>query len=262
MNQPSLSVVIPAYNEERRLGETLKRVTHYLQDRGVTFEIVVVDDGSSDGTSEIARDFGQSNDSAVLRLLRNPVRRGKGYSVRRGMLAARAPNALQTDADLSTPIGELAKLERALLEGGHHIAFGSRDVESSQVRLHQPRWREFSGKLFNRVMRACTRLPYRDSQCGFKLFEMSRCRDIFERQRIDDFGYDVEILFMARKWGISLCEVGVIWRHSAGSTVRLLPHGARMLLDLVRIRFNDLMGYYGAPSILKERRSVGDGIQR
>ncbi len=262
MNQPSLSVVIPAYNEQRRLGATLRQITHYLQDRALTFEIVVIDDGSSDGTSGVARAFERSGDGVPLQLLRNNVRKGKGYSVRRGMLAAKAPHALQTDADLSTPIGELPKLERALQEGGYHIAFGSRDVESSQVELHQPRWREWSGKLFNRVMRAWTRLPYRDSQCGFKLFEMNRCRDIFERQRIDDFGYDVEILFIARKWGLSLCEVGVIWRHSAGSTVRLLPHGSGMLLDLARIRFNDLMGRYREPGVPKKGGGSGDGIQR
>jgi len=245
MNPPTLSIIIPVYNEEDRIGSTLERITRYLGSRKLPFELLIVDDGSTDRTSEMVHSFaGQENLPGPIYIHRNETNRGKGYSVRRGMLAARGDFALFTDADLSAPIEELSKLEKEVVEGGGDIAFGSRDVKGSDVQVHQPWWRESSGKIFNRFVRLLTGLPYRDTQCGFKLFRMSRCHGLFVRQTIFDFGFDVELLYLARKWGLTMKEVPVVWRHSPGSKVQFVPHALGMLVDLLKIRVNDVRGKY------------------
>lgn len=245
MKGPLLSVVIPAYNEEARLGPTLERILSYLTSRHLPAEILVVDDGSRDATAQVAAAAAaRPSGCCTTRLLCNERNRGKGYSVRRGMLEAQGSYALLTDADLSAPIEEMPKLERYVMEGPFDIAMGSRDVEGSQVEVHQSRLREGSGKIYNRLMRLVTGLPYGDTQCGFKLFDMRRCRDIFRKQRIEDFGFDVEIIYLARKWGLSVKEVPVVWRHVPGSRVRFVPDAVQMALDLVRIRRNDRAGRY------------------
>lgn len=248
MNPHLLSIVIPAYNEEHRIGSTLKRITQYLRSRGVAFEVLVVDDGSRDRTSEVAQNFAkQENSPWRLRIYRNARNRGKGYSVRHAMLEARGEYALLTDADMSAPIEELPKLEREVVDGTCDLAFGSRDLEGSQIEVHQPWWRESSGKMFNHLVRLFTGLPYRDTQCGFKLFKMSRCRNLFRKQTIGAFGFDVEILYLARKWGLTMKEVPVVWRHSPGSKVQFMPHALGMAWDLLRIRWNDWRGRYNSP---------------
>lgn len=244
MNSHTLSIVIPAYNEEARIGSTLDQLLCYLESRGGPFELLVVDDGSSDRTLEIVQSFAsQAELPGPIRVYRNKTNRGKGYSVRRGMLEAQGDFVLFTDADLSTPIEELPKLEREVFCGGD-IAFGSRDVEGSDIQIHQPWWRESSGKIFNRLVRYLMGLPYHDTQCGFKLFRMGRCAHLFKRQTIFDFGFDVELLYVARKWGLVMTEVPVVWRHSIGSKVQVVPHGLGMLRDLIRIRINDCRGRY------------------
>ncbi len=246
MNHPSLSVVIPAYNEEQRIGSTLERISVYLRSRSRSFEILVVDDGSQDRTGEITQELGTRDDpEGTVRLLRNDRNRGKGYSVRRGMLEAQGAYSLLTDADLSSPIEEISKLEREVIDGSCHIAFGSRDMEESQIEVRQTWFRETSGKIFNRLVRLSTGLPYADTQCGFKLFNMGRCQDLFRKQTIDGFGFDVEILYMAHKWGLTLKEVPVVWRHVPGSSVRFAPDAGRMAWDLVGIRWKDFRGRYG-----------------
>lgn len=238
----SFSIVIPAYNEASRLGPTLETVSRYAAGRGWRFrEIVVVDDGSSDGTAALV-ERAAAADPAV-RLLRNPGNRGKGYSVRHGMLEARGEWALFTDADLSTPIGELEKLEQAARESGARVAIGSRAAEGARIDVRQPGLREAAGRFFNVVMRCVTGLPYRDTQCGFKLFEAGAAREIFRRQVLDGFGFDVEVLYIARKLGIPVAEAPVRWSDVAGTKVSL-ARGLDAFLDLLRIRRNDLAGRY------------------
>ena len=245
MNDLFLSIVIPAYNEEERLGSSLERILHYLKPRGLPFELVVVDDGSEDRTLQIAQEFGdRGNPEWSLRLFVNDGNRGKGYSVRRGMLEAQGTYALLTDADLSSPIEEISKLEKEVVDGSCDIAFGSRDLKESDVQVRQSWFRESSGKIFNRMVRLSTGLPYADTQCGFKLFKMSSCRELFVKQTIEGLSFDVEILYMARNRGLTLKEVPVIWRHSEGSRVRFAPDAFQMAWDLFRIRWNDVSGRY------------------
>lgn len=242
MSPPQLSVVIPAFDEDTRLRRTLEKILAYLQGRGICHEIIVVDDGSTDQTFQVACQLAE--EYPAVRVLKNETNRGKGYSVRRGMLEAQGTYALLTDADLSTPIEEVVALEEAVAQGDYAIAFGSRDLPGSRVEIHQSWFRETSGKIFNRMVRFLTGLPYRDTQCGFKLFSMERCRDIFKVQRVDSFGFDVEILYVARKWNLPVAEVPVVWRHSGGSKVRLLPDAFRMLFDLLAILYNERRGHY------------------
>jgi dolichyl-phosphate beta-glucosyltransferase len=245
MNDLFLSIVIPAYNEEQRIGSSLERILRYLKPRGRPFEFVVVDDGSEDRTSKIAQEFGGKGDPEwSLRLFPNDGNRGKGYSVRRGMVEAQGTYALLTDADLSSPIEEFSKLEKEVVDGKCDIAFGSRDLKESDVQVRQSWFRESSGKIFNRMVRVSTGLPFADTQCGFKLFKMSSCRELFAKQTIEGLSFDVEILYMARKWGLTLKEVPVVWRHSEGSRVRFAPDAFQMAWDLFRIRWNDMKGRY------------------
>ena len=245
MNDLFLSIVIPAYNEEQRIGSSLERILHYLKPRGRPFELVVVDDGSEDRTADITREFGTRGDAEwSLRLLPNDGNRGKGYSVRRGMLEAQGAYALLTDADLSSPIEEISKLEKEVVDGNCDIAFGSRDLKESEIQVRQTWFRETSGKIFNRLVRLSTGLPYADTQCGFKLFKMSSCRDLFRKQSIEGLSFDVEILYMARKWGLNLKEVPVVWRHSEGSRVQFAPDAFQMAWDLFRIRWMEFRGRY------------------
>lgn len=235
----SISIVIPAYNEERRLPATLERVHAYL-DRGCwSFrEVLVVDDGSADKTAEAAARF------PATRVLRNPGNRGKGYSVRRGMLEARGDWALLTDADLSTPVEELEKLRRAAEEAGAEIAIGSRAIDRSLIGVRQPASRETMGRLFNVIMRGITGLPFHDTQCGFKLFAAPAAREIFRRQRLDGFGFDVEVLVLARELGYRTVEVPVRWDDVRGTKVSL-RRGLAAFMDPVRVMYNLRRGKYG-----------------
>ena len=243
MNRPlSLSVVVPAYDEQERLGTSLERMTAYLRSQSNEFEILVIDDGSSDQTAPIAREFAQRC-SSTIRVFSNACNRGKGYSVRRGMLLCRGRYGLLSDADLSTPIEELPNLRERMDRDGLAIVFGSRDTQGAQVEVRQPFWRESSGKLFNRLMRSITGLPFSDTQCGFKLFDLQQSRILFELQRIDGFGFDVELLYLARKRALDVLEVPVTWRNAEGSKVGLAS-GLAAIYDLFTIRRNDRNGLY------------------
>ncbi|MBZ5626018.1 MAG: glycosyltransferase family 2 protein [Acidobacteriia bacterium] len=233
----SVSIVIPAYNEEKRLPVTLKTVLAYLDTTPWDFaEVVVVDDGSRDGTAKVARGAG-------VRVVGNPGYRGKGYSVRHGMLEARGEWVLFTDADLSAPIEELEKLWSAMERESAQVAVGSRAVDRSLVGVHQPFLREAMGRLFNLWMRLITGLPFHDTQCGFKLFETGAAREIFGRQLLDGFGFDVEVLFIAQRLGYRALEVPVRWNDVAGTKVSLW-RGMMAFLDPLRVRWNGLMGKY------------------
>jgi dolichyl-phosphate beta-glucosyltransferase len=237
--QRSVSIIIPAYNEEKRLPATLTRVREYLCRGSWEFsEVIVVDDGSRDATRAIAEKSG-------ARVLANPGNRGKGYSVRRGMLAAQADWALLTDADLSAPIEELEKLWSAAERAGAAVAFGSRALNRSLIGVRQPAFRDFTGRVFNFVMRAVTGLPYRDTQCGFKLFEAHAAREIFSRQRLEGFGFDVEVLYIARALGYKSIEIPVRWSDVAGTKVSLW-RGLDAFADLFRVRWNGICGKYRA----------------
>jgi dolichyl-phosphate beta-glucosyltransferase len=232
----SLSIVIPAYNEEKRLPQTLRQVLDWLARGTFSFrEVIVVDDGSRDGTSGVVQEFTKA--SGCLRLVKNPGNRGKGYAVRNGMLEAKGDWILYTDADLSTPITEIDKLCRAAAEQGAAVAIGSRAVDRSLVEVHQPALRELSGRAFNLVMRAVTGLPFRDTQCGFKLFRADAARQIFSRQKQEGFSFDVEDLVIAKKLGMRAVEVPVRWANVEGTKVRL-SQGMMSFVDLVKIRMD------------------------
>jgi glycosyltransferase involved in cell wall biosynthesis len=233
----SISIIIPAYNEEKRLPSTLQQVRAYLAARQWEFsELVVVDDGSRDGTVEVARAGG-------ARVLQNPGNRGKGYSVRHGMMEAKGDWALFTDADLSAPIGELDKLWQSAEREQASVAIGSRALDRSLIGVRQPVLREISGRIFNLVMRLITGLPFHDTQCGFKLFEAQAAREIFGRQLLDGFGFDVEILYIARRLRYKSIEVPVKWNDAAGTKVSLW-RGMKAFLDPLKVRWNGIAGKY------------------
>jgi dolichyl-phosphate beta-glucosyltransferase len=233
---------VPVYNEERRLPGSLDRLVAYIDSRSFAFiELLIVDDGSRDGTAALVEDLARC-DSRV-RLVKNPGNRGKGYAVRHGFNEARGAWVLFTDADLSTPIEELQKLWDAVTRTGARIAIGSRALDRSLVGVHQPLQREFAGRLFNLMMRIVTRLPFRDTQCGFKLFEAQAARELASRQLLDGFGFDVELLFLARKLGIHAVEVAVRWDDVEGTKVSTF-RGLAAFLEPFQIRWNQLTGRY------------------
>ncbi len=235
--------MIPAYNEENRLPATLDRVVEFLKSRRYSFvEILVVDDGSTDGTARTVENTASAHD--CIQLLRNPGNRGKGYTVRHGMLAARGDWVLFSDADLSAPIEELDKLVEAARKHNASIAIGSRALNRALVAVHQSIFREFAGRLFNLIMRLVTGLPFWDTQCGFKLYGASAAREIFRRQRLEGFSFDVEDLFIARKLGYKIVEVPVRWSHAEGTKVSMTRDSLRMFADLARIRWFEARGFY------------------
>ena len=238
MSRPQLSVVIPAYNEAARLPVSLTKILDYLRARGASYEILVVDDGSSDGTAESARRAG----GEAVTVLRNGSNRGKGYSVRRGMLEARGERRLMSDADLSTPIEELDRLMRRMDEG-FDIVIASRALPGANVEVHQSFLRENMGRLFNVLVQALVLPGLFDTQCGFKLFTAQAALEGFSRARLDGFCFDVEVLYAARRRGRRIAEVPVTWRNDAASRVTLLG-GSVAFLDVARIRLRGLLGRY------------------
>jgi len=239
----TLSIVIPAYNEEQRLPATLDRIGSYVERSPVPVaEILVVDDGSRDGTAALA-EARANRDKSIVRLVRNPGNRGKGYAVRNGMLAAKGDWILSTDADLSAPIEELEKLIAAVRRENAVVAIGSRALDRRLVKVHQPMMRELSGRAFNMVMRMVTGLPFRDTQCGFKLFRQDAAKNIFSRQVEEGFSFDVEDLVIARVLGLKSIEVPVEWSNVEGTKVSL-TQGMKSFADLVRIRGRAERGSY------------------
>lgn len=238
---PELSIVIPAYNEELRLPASLERIVAFLQTSGRPTEVIVVDDGSRDRTAAVAESFRGKIPS--LRVVSNGVNRGKGYSVRHGMQEARGNVVLFTDADLSAPIEESEKLLAALAQG-NDVAIGSRAVDRSLIEVHESAFREFAGIIFNKIVRITLRLPFVDTQCGFKAFRRERCRLIFEQQRIERFGFDPELLYLARHHGLKTAEIPVRWAHSPATKVNMLRDSVRMFVDVFTIRCNAMAGRY------------------
>jgi glycosyltransferase involved in cell wall biosynthesis len=235
-----LSIVVPAYNEAARLPITLPRLAAFCGRRG-SAEVLVVDDGSTDRTAVLVQEF--SRQHPCFKLLRNPGNRGKGYAVRHGAMTATGDWILVTDADLSSPLEEVDKLFTAAGRKQAAIAIGSRALDRSLVGVHQPALREWSGRFFNVVMRLATGLPFRDTQCGFKLYRRDAAQAVFPRQRLEGFGFDVENLMIARIHGIPTVEVPVRWDNVEGTKVSAFT-GARAFSDLVLVRRNQILGRY------------------
>jgi dolichyl-phosphate beta-glucosyltransferase len=240
---PTVSIVIPAYNESARLGRTLDRVLNFIYRQAWQAEIIVVDDGSSDETVELVQTYAQLNPN--VRLLLNPGNRGKGYSVRNGILHANGEFVLFTDADLSSPIGEATKLFQAL-ENGADIAIGSRWVRPELQTQRQSVPRQILGRVFNGFLRFFLRLKFNDTQCGFKALRQNSAKAIFPLQTIEGWGFDPEILFLAQKMGFTIAEVPVLWAHDDGTRIHPFTDGAKMLADMIQIRWNDLTGKYAS----------------
>jgi dolichyl-phosphate beta-glucosyltransferase len=243
---PSLSIVIPAYNEAERLPATLREVVDFLRDERRDAEVIVVDDGSKDHTSDVARSF--ASEAPAVRLIRLPQNRGKGYAVRTGVVNATGERILFADADGSTPIAELHRLERAC-DRGADIAVGSRVLEDAEVRVTARPSRRAAGFIFRTLVRWLTVADVVDTQCGFKLFSADAGHQLFSRLRMDRFSFDVELLMMAKRWGFSVAEIPVNWTHRAGSKVNVVADGLSMTRDLFRIRSNAIRGRYDAPHI-------------
>jgi glycosyltransferase involved in cell wall biosynthesis len=244
MPYPTYSIVIPAYNEAARIGNALEAVVACVHQRGWSAEVVVVDDGSRDQTADLVRAF--AKDHPEVRLLQNPGNHGKGYSVRNGILHSFGEVVMFTDADLSAPIEEADGLLAAIAAGAD-IAIGSRWLERARQTIRQPFYRQFFGRCFNGVTRAVMGLHYADTQCGFKAFTRAAAQTVFQLQTIDRWGFDPEILFIARKRGYRVEEVPVSWAHDKRTRISYLKDGTRMLQDIAIVRWNALLGRYSKP---------------
>src|SRR5215207_1570856 len=255
----SLSVVIPAYNEAVRLRTTLRAVVDYLRQNSPDAEVIVVDDGSSDQTAELARQCFLDAGKLRTSVISYPSNLGKGRAVRLGLLAARGDVALFSDADLSTPITEAPKLVEPILNGQFDVTFGSRALNRKLIGVHQPWRREQGGRVFNLVVRLATGLPFWDTQCGFKAFRMAVCRPLVEAATVDRFGFDVELLYLAYRAGLNLKEIPVRWDHNEGSKVSVVTDSFKMLNEVGLIRQQARRGIYDsairAVHDLKEQRA-------
>ena len=236
-----LSVVIPAYNEEHRIGPTLRRIFDYLDVQAYESEVILVLDGCRDRTIDAIRIVADNRPNVIV--LENEVNRGKGFSVRRGILESQGQFVLFSDADLSTPIEEIEKL-LVFLQEGYDVAIASRALPSSDVRVRQPLWRQSMGRLFNWFVQQVALPGISDSQCGFKCFSRQVVGQIFRQQEIERFGFDVEVLWIARKLGVEIAEIPVRWINHPLSQVRPVRDSVTMLIDLLRIRLNDRRGIY------------------
>jgi glycosyltransferase involved in cell wall biosynthesis len=240
---PHLSIVIPAYNEENRIGRTLIETFDYLDRQNYSSEVIVVNDGSTDHTAEAVHNF-EGRAGGRLRLIENPGNRGKGYSVRNGMLKAGGEIALFYDADLATPTSEIVKVVGPIAEDRYDVVFGSRALDRNLIGTHQSRFRETLGRGANLVQFALTGLRFKDTQCGFKAFRRDAAQSVFRLQRVDGFGFDPEILFIAKKQGWRLLETPVLWNHVEGSKLNPMTAYINALMEVSTIRWNNLIGKY------------------
>jgi glycosyltransferase involved in cell wall biosynthesis len=240
---PTYSIVIPAYNEGTRLGASLEKVLSYVHAQKWDAEVIVVNDGSRDNTADIVRSFAEKD--PTLKLLDNPGNYGKGYSVRNGMLQAQGRVILFSDADLSSPIEEAPKLLDAL-DDGADIAIGSRWLRAETQTQRQPLHRQLFGRIFNLMLRASLGLQFKDTQCGFKAFKRAAAQAIFPLQKIERWGFDPEILFLARKLGFKVQEIPVAWGHSGGTRINPLVDGVKMFQEMLRVRWYSISGQYAS----------------
>ncbi len=257
MNDLVYSFIIPAYNESERLAVSLPKILDYTRRQQLHCEIIVVNDGSTDDTADVVRRFAARYPD--IRLLENPGNRGKGYSVRNGVLHAHGDAVLFTDADLSSPIYEASKLFDAL-ERGAQVAIGSRWLRAELQTERQPWYRQLYGRLFNLALRIVLGLRYRDTQCGFKAFTHDAARTIFTRQRVERWGFDPELLFLADKFKLQAAEVPVEWAHDHRSKISPLRDGIKMGVEMLSVRWNDLRGLYQNPSVAVEQADAKPAI--
>lgn len=245
MPSPYYSIIVPAYNEAERIGTSLERMLSYIAECKWSAEIMVVNDGSRDNTSEIVNEFARRN--PLVRLIENPGNRGKGYTVRNGMLNASGQVLLFTDADLSSPIEEAPKLFAVIESGEADVAIGSRYLQSELQTRKQPIHRRMLGRAFNIALRVILGLSYVDTQCGFKAFSRKAATTIFTSMKIERWGFDPEILFLAKRYGLRVQEVPVSWAHDHRSKINPIRDGTRMFGELMRVRMNSIGGKYVAP---------------
>ena len=243
------SIVLPAYNESERIAATLGKIFSYAERNGWKCEVIVVNDGSNDDTAQIVRQYAAQRPN--LRLLDNPGNRGKGYSVRNGMLHAHGDIVLFSDADLSSPIAEAEKLLSAI-KSGADVAIGSRWLKTELQIQRQPLYRQLFGRIFNLLLRMVLGLRFKDTQCGFKAFTRDAARCLFPLQRIERWAFDPELLYLAKRFRLSVREVPVEWSHREGTRIHPLRDGIRMLGEVLRIRWNALSGKYAAGSTVAE----------
>jgi dolichyl-phosphate beta-glucosyltransferase len=241
MERPTYSIVIPAYNEADRLQASLGKVLQYAREHDWHSEVIVVNDGSRDTTASLVRSFAAREPS--VRLIENPGNRGKGYSVRNGMLSARGELLLFSDADFSSPIEEAPKLFAALKEGAD-VAIGSRWLASETQTQRQSPFRQLIGRIFNALLRTALGLDFKDTQCGFKAFTAPAARFLFSQQKIERWGFDPELLFLASRAGLRVREIPVQWAHDHRTKLRPIKDGTRMFLDVLKIRWYAATGRY------------------
>src|SRR6266567_3578666 len=245
---PTLSIIVPAYNESARIGPTLQKLIAYLNQQHEKSELLVVDDGSTDDTAAVAEATARDLGSATTRLIRYEPNRGKGYALRRGLSESQANVALFSDADLSTPITETPKLVDAIRSNECDLTFGSRALDRRLIGVHQPWRREQGGRVFNLIVRVATGLPFWDTQCGFKAFRLNVCRPLIEAAQIDRFGFDVELIYLAYLAKLRLREVAVRWDHNAGGPLDASGNysrdSLRMINEVRRIRAAAAAGFY------------------
>lgn len=240
-DRPQLSIVVPAYNEAARVGACVERATAYLAAQPYASELIVVSDGSTDATAQIAREAGRER----VQVIEIPVNRGKGFAVRTGVLAAAGSQVLFSDVDFSAPIHEVERF-RTALDAGCDLVVGSRALPDSDVRVRQVWWRQSMGRTFNHIVRAAIGFEMRDTQCGFKCFRREAARSIFSRARIDRYAFDVELLWIAQRLKLRVGELPVIWADDPHSKVHPIRDSLRMIVDLAAIRRHDARGAYEA----------------
>ena len=233
---PAFSLVIPAFNEADRIGQSLRATLDYLQATSPGSELIVVNDGSTDNTSGVVREVFAAQTSVKTRLLEHSPNRGKGAAVREGLLAATTPIGLFSDADLSTPVEEAPKLVQPIAAGELDVAFGSRALDRTLIGQHQPWRREQGGRVFNLIVRLATGLPYWDTQCGFKAFGLGAFRPLLLKAQTDGFGFDVELLYLARKANLRIREIPVRWNHCEGSKVNVARDSIRMIREVAALK--------------------------
>lgn len=242
--KPAISIVVPAFEEETRLGESVRKILLYIKNQKLDAELIIVDDGSKDKTKEIAEAICAGFPEIQTNVIRYEQNRGKGYAVKTGLLAANGDVAIFSDADLSTPIEELPKLVEPIQKGEYDVTFGSRALDRSLIGVHQPWRREQGGKVFNFIVRTLTRLPFWDTQCGFKAFNLKKFKPLLSLMKIDRFGFDVEFLFVANLHGLKLQEIPVRWNHDERTKVSVFRDSQRMFNEVRLIRKNAKNGIY------------------
>ncbi len=240
----ALSIIVPAYNEESRLGDSVRKILLYIEEQTINAELIIVDDGSTDSTTKVAEEACIEFPDIPTNVIRYDKNCGKGFAVKTGLLAAKNEIALFSDADLSTPIEELTKLVEPIEKGEYDLTFGSRALDRSLIGEHQPWRREQGGKVFNWFVQKLTGLPFWDTQCGFKAFNINKFRPLLDKMTIDRFGFDVEFLFVAHQAKLKLKEIPVRWNDCEGSKVSIFRDSFRMFNEIRLIRKNAKQGIY------------------